>query len=107
MLHLEHHRRIIGNHALCLGLFIYDTAHHHADDVILGGILCEKGSHPASVSHDRDSVGDDLYLLHTVRDVYDTEIQLAQIPYDLEQILYLSLSKRCGGLIKNDEFCIM
>ena len=105
--HLQYDRRILRNHTVCLRLLVNDTSYHHVDDIFLGAVLSYQCSHIASVPHDGNTVGDDLDLVHTVRDVDNAEILLAKITDDVEQIRNFLLRQSGGGLIKDDQLCVM
>ena len=66
VLYLQNHRRVRRNLAFCLRVLIDNTANHHVDDVVLGGILGNQGSHISAVTHDGYTVCNNLNLVHTV-----------------------------------------
>ena len=103
VLHLQHDRRVRRDHALGLGVLVDHAADHHVDDVVLGAVLGDQRADIAAVAHDGDAVGDDLDLVHAVRDVDDAQLLLAQIADDLEQLLDLRLGQRGGGLVEDDD----
>ena len=101
--HLQHHGCIRCHHALGLGILVNHAADHHVDDVVLGAVLGDQRADIAAVAHDGDAVGDDLDLVHTVRDINDAQLLIAQVADDLEQLLDLRLRQRRGGLVKDDD----
>jgi len=66
MFHLQHHRRIVRDIAYGLWFLINCPPHHHIDDIVLGTVLAYQGSHILPVTHDSDSVGNDLDFIHTM-----------------------------------------
>lgn len=95
MFNLQNDRRISCHLALCLGFFVNDTTDHHVDNIVLRGLFGDERSDIASVAHNRNSVRDDLDLIHTVRDIYDTHLLFAKVLNDLEEIFYLCFRKSC------------
>ena len=102
VLHLQHHRRVLRNRRVGLGLLVDHAAHHHADDVVHGHIGHVPRVHIASVAHDRHAVGDDAQLLHAVGDVDDAHALGLQPADEREQILDFRFGQRRGGLVHDE-----
>ncbi len=107
MFHLKNHRRILCNHAVLLRILINHTPHHHIDDVVLGGLLRNQGSHISAVPHNRYAVRNHLDFIHTVGYVYNTKLLFPQIPDNLKQLFYFRFRERRRRLVKNNYLRVM
>ena len=61
----------------------------------------------STVTHNGYTVCDDLDLVHTVRDVNNTQILLTKVADNVEQICDLLFCQRCRRLVKDNDLCFV
>ena len=61
------------------------TAHHHFHQLVRGNFRHLTGADDLAVTHNRHGFADLKDLLHTVRNIYDSDALALQIADDLEQ----------------------
>ena len=103
----KHRRSVVRNVAFRFRLGINNSADHHFDDLVLCRVLRYKGSDVFAVSHNRYPVGNPVYLVHSVRDVYHSDALVAQIIHYSEQLFNFGLRECRRRLVKNEQFRIM
>ena len=95
MFYLQYHRRILRHIALRLRVLIDHTSYHHVDDIVLRALLRDQRSYVPSVPHNSHTVCDHLDLIHTMGNIYDSQLSVPQVPDNFEQFLDLRFRQRC------------
>ena len=107
VLQLQHHLALV--HAgLALGVLLgHLAAHHHADQLIHGGLGRNQGIHIFAVADDLDAVGQAEDFLQAMGDVDDGDAALLEQLHNLEHALDLVVRQRGGGLVHNQHLGVL
>ena len=103
---LEDNRSVVRDKAFFFLFAVNNPADHHFNDIVFGQVLRIFRTDVFAVPHNGHSVRYAVYLVHTVRNVYHSDILSLQIVHYAEKILNLGLSQRRGRFVENKKFRI-
>ena len=100
VLDLQHDGGVGRAGAMAFLFAVDDAAHHHAHDLVFGGLGGVDGADVLAVTHDGHPVGDAGDLVHAVGDIDHADALGAQVVHDGEQLLPLRLGEGGGRLVQ-------